>query len=103
MTDIPLRDLIAMQAMNGLISSDGGIEKLKKATNMLLAQGENVEGTDIVALVSYELADAMLRRREVVETSKAKSTGNKGFTEHANSMMGGHGNKKILTIESGER
>jgi hypothetical protein len=72
MPDIPLRDLIAMQAMNGLISSDGGIEKLKKATNMLLSQGENVEGTDVVALVSYELADAMLRRREVVETTKAK-------------------------------
>ena len=80
-----LRDKIAIAAMNGLISSSGGISELKKATNILIAEGYPAEGVEVVAMVSYELADAMMRvraqRREDGRTKPAKKSNSLYLTE----------------------
>jgi hypothetical protein len=71
MTD---RDEFAKAAMNGLISSKDGLDKLKQATNILLLEGYPAEGVDVVAMVAYELADAMIRARAALPPDKPTHT-----------------------------
>jgi hypothetical protein len=75
MTD---RDEFAKAAMQGLISSDAGLSKLRKATDILIAEGEHVEGVEVIAMVSYELADAMLRYGCKTDAKTVKSKPRRG-------------------------
>ncbi len=60
-----LRDYFAAKAMNGVVSNEVVREAIAKN-----ASANNIHGDDAIAKASYDLADAMLKQRELNDENK---------------------------------